>query len=87
MGVSHIDSKVPTFGVRTVIAIRAERRAALTVFVGFEDEQIKLLKGEPRVYRSSAGIERAFCEACGTSSQYRDARLPNNDEFSPGSIG
>ena len=56
--------------------------AALTVFVGFEDERIELLKGEPRIYKSSAGIERAFCQACGTSLWYRDARLPKTTYFS-----
>jgi PAT family beta-lactamase induction signal transducer AmpG len=55
--------------------------AALTVFVGFEDERIELLKGEPRIYKSSAGVERAFCQACGTSLWYRDARLPKTTYF------
>ncbi len=60
--------------------------AALTVFVGFEDERIELLKGEPRIYKSSAGIEQAFCQACGTSLWYRDARLPKTTYFLLGTL-
>ncbi len=55
--------------------------AALTVFVGFRDDQIQLVGREPRVFESSPGITRGFCDTCGTSLWYRDGKLQSETYF------
>jgi hypothetical protein len=40
------------------------------VWVGFPPEQVHFLKGEPRIYSSSEGVLRGYCEDCGTTLTY-----------------
>ncbi len=40
------------------------------VWVGFPPERVRFLSGSPRVYTSSEGVLRGFCETCGTSLTY-----------------
>ena len=40
------------------------------VWVGFAPERVRFLSGAPRVYTSSEGVLRGFCETCGTSLTY-----------------
>jgi hypothetical protein len=51
------------------------RRAAgahCVAWATFERARLRLLRGELREYRSSAGVLRGFCAVCGTSLTYRD---------------
>jgi hypothetical protein len=41
-----------------------------TAWVGFPADALRIEQGEPRSYSSSAGVERRFCGACGTSLFY-----------------
>jgi hypothetical protein len=46
------------------------------IFVGFEGAQkgvLRFTKGEPKYYKSSAWMERAFCSNCGSPLGVRDA--------------
>ncbi|MER8374301.1 GFA family protein [Mesorhizobium sp. M1406] len=49
----------------------------LTVWVGYQPEQFRLLKGTPKTYSRTRGVVRTFCPDCGTSIGYRDDGLPN----------
>lgn len=49
--------------------------APITAFVGFRKDQVDTLKGTAQVYDSSPGIQRRFCNRCGTPLSYDDARL------------
>jgi hypothetical protein len=40
------------------------------VWVGFLPERVRFLSGSPRVYASSEGVLRGFCENCGTTLTY-----------------
>lgn len=40
------------------------------VWVGFPPERVRYLSNAPRVYTSSEGVLRGFCETCGTSLTY-----------------
>ncbi len=40
------------------------------VWVGFPPERVRFLSGAPRIYASSEGVLRGFCESCGTSLTY-----------------
>lgn len=44
--------------------------AAFSTWVGFESERTKWAKGAPYFYASSEGVERGYCQACGTPLTY-----------------
>lgn len=48
--------------------------APVTAFIGLPHEAVTWGGAEPRVYRSSEGVERLFCGTCGTQMAYRTAR-------------
>lgn len=68
------------------------------VWVGFPPNNVRFLSGTPRIYNSSEGVLRGFCDNCGTTLSYgRDpafeaveptlyvaaATLDNPDAFPP----
>ncbi|MFW8593402.1 GFA family protein [Cribrihabitans neustonicus] len=52
--------------------------APVTAFFGLPHEAVNWGGTEPRIYRSSEGVERLFCGTCGTQMAYRTARDPVN---------
>lgn len=40
------------------------------VWVGFPPERVRFLAGSPRIFSSSEGVLRGYCESCGTSMTY-----------------
>ncbi len=44
--------------------------APVVLFVMFEKEQVRFIKGERKIYASSPGVGRAFCPDCGTPLSY-----------------
>ncbi len=44
--------------------------APAMVWTGFKRDQFKLLNGKPKLYESSPGVLRGFCERCGTTLTY-----------------
>ena len=46
---------------------RQHTGAPVVTLVVFKGGQVAFTKGSPRVYESSPGVERGFCERCGTS--------------------
>lgn len=55
---------------------RRSTGAPVSLLVGYEDGQVEVQSGNPRVYESSPGVRRSFCGDCGTSISYKDDRLP-----------
>jgi hypothetical protein len=49
-------------------------------YAGFEEAVVEL-SGELKIYRSSSGASRAFCEHCGTPIYYRSDRWPASFHF------
>ncbi len=45
---------------------RRHTGAPVVTFVAFEAQQVRFPKGERRIYVSSPGVARAFCDQCGT---------------------
>ena len=41
--------------------------APVVTFVAFSAERVRFTKGERRIYASSPGVGRAFCDQCGSS--------------------
>ena len=60
---------------------RRSTGAPVVVLLGFADEDVEILSGEAGTYRSSPGVERLFCPACGTPIAYRDAALPGETYY------
>jgi hypothetical protein len=44
----------------------------------FERRHFEVLSGRPRSYRSSAGVERTFCDNCGSALTYRTEQRPEH---------
>jgi hypothetical protein len=42
----------------------------------FAEDDVEIIEGTLAIYRSSPGVERGFCAACGTSLTYRRANRP-----------
>ncbi len=55
--------------------------APVTVFVGYKQDRVEITGDEPKIYGSSPGVRRAFCENCGTSLSYEDESLPDEIYF------
>jgi len=53
-----------------------------TVFAGFEDGEVEILKGTPKDYSSSEKVTRSFCENCGSPFSYR-YKESSNKHFIP----
>lgn len=55
---------------------RRSTGAPVSMLVGYRSEEVEFTGEEPEKYRSSEGVTRAFCGACGGSVSYEDERLP-----------
>ena len=47
----------------------------MTTYVGLADGNWRWLTGEPKVFRSSPGVERTFCDNCGTPLSFRSENM------------
>ncbi|MEZ5921998.1 MAG: GFA family protein [Parvularculaceae bacterium] len=50
--------------------------AAFSTWVGFRNEQVKWLAGEPAFYASSEGVKRGSCRKCGTPLTFQSEKWP-----------
>ena len=60
--------------------------APVTVFIGFDSQNILFTRVYPDIHRSEPMIQRLFCATCGTPIGYIDDRLPNETYFYAGSL-
>jgi hypothetical protein len=47
----------------------------MTTYVGVLDSQWRWTGKAPKVYKSSPGVERTFCENCGTPLSFRSQKM------------
>lgn len=47
----------------------------MTTYLGVPDTQWRWLSGEPKLFRSSPGVERTFCPDCGTPLSFRSENM------------
>ena len=47
----------------------------LTIWIGYEREQVQFVKGILKTFSKTAGVERSFCADCGSSIGYVDEGL------------
>ena len=55
--------------------------APYTTFVSVPDTQWRWTGAEPAIYRSTKGVERRFCAACGTPVSYKSETQPGEMHF------
>lgn len=55
---------------------RRSSGAPVSMLVGYRAEEVEYTGEQPRSYRSSEGVIRAFCGTCGGTISYEDERLP-----------
>jgi hypothetical protein len=55
--------------------------SAFASFIGLRDGTWRWTQGTPAIYRSSSGVERLFCPACGTPMAYRADRFPGETDL------
>jgi hypothetical protein len=54
-------------------------------WITFPREKFAFVKGRPAEYSSSEGVIRTFCQRCGTSLTYTNARWPQTIDVTTGS--
>jgi hypothetical protein len=54
---------------------RRQCSAPMTTYIGVEDAQWRWTGTAPRIYRSSPGVERRFCENCGAPVSFRSENM------------
>jgi len=54
---------------------RRQCSAPMTTYIGVRDERWRWTGTLPKIYRSSPGVERSFCETCGTPISFRSLRM------------
>ena len=64
---------------------RATGASAVT-YVGFNDVDVIFFKGNPKVFQSSDGINRGFCNDCGSPLTYQADQFPEYVQIHIGSF-
>jgi hypothetical protein len=54
---------------------RRQCSAPMTTYIGVPDTQWRWTGKAPKVYHSSPGVERTFCENCGTPLSFRSEKM------------
>lgn len=60
---------------------RRQCSAPMTTYVGVPDGQWRWTTREPRIFNSSPGVERRFCERCGSPISFRSQRMSGMMHF------
>lgn len=47
----------------------------MTTYIGVGEGRYRWLRGTPKIYNSSPGVERSFCETCGTPLSFRSQKM------------
>jgi hypothetical protein len=55
---------------------RRSSGGVMTTWVGYWEEAVAFVHGEPTSYASSPGVERLFCGRCGTPLTYAAEKYP-----------
>ena len=54
---------------------RASSGAPMVAWYAVQEDQLRLLSGEPALYEGTPGAQRQFCPRCGTGLFYRNAAM------------
>ena len=54
---------------------RRQCSAPMTTYIGVPDGQWRWTGDSPKIYHSSPGVERSFCDTCGTPLTFRSIRM------------
>ena len=54
---------------------RRNAGAPVMAWAGFSESNLKMTKGEPKIFKSSGATRRGFCADCGTGLFYRNADI------------
>lgn len=54
---------------------RRQCSAPMTTYIGVLDEHWRWTGAQPKLYRSSPGVERTFCGTCGSPISFRSQRM------------
>ncbi|MEM7533920.1 MAG: GFA family protein [Chloroflexota bacterium] len=57
------------------LSCRRNTGSAVATFVGFHPYQVTFTQGERRFYASSPGVQRGFCQDCGTPLSYETEKF------------
>jgi hypothetical protein len=60
---------------------RRHTASAVAVFAGFDERSVRFSREEPKVYESSSGVWRSFCNSCGSPISYRSRRFAGEVHF------
>ncbi len=55
---------------------RRNTGSAFATFVGYKQEQVRIVEGTRQSYASSPGVSRSFCGTCGTPLSYAAEHYP-----------
>src|SRR5258708_35845846 len=77
----------PVFSSICHCATGRRASAAPTVaWLTFDRGQVEVLSGDPRTYRSSQGVVRQFCGACGSQLSYESIESPTTIDITTASM-
>jgi len=54
---------------------RRQCSSPMTTYIGVLDSQWKWTGKRPKIFKSSPGVERSFCEACGSPISFRSRKM------------
>ena len=60
---------------------RRQCSAPMTTYIGVPDGSWRWLSEPPKLYRSSPGVERTFCDTCGTPMSFRSGKMSDVMHF------
>ena len=60
---------------------RRHSGAPANVFVSFENDAVAMTRGAVRKFSSSPGVERGFCDTCGSTLTCASSRLPSETHY------
>lgn len=65
---------------------RRASAAPTVAWLTFDRGQVEILSGRPRAYRSSQGVVRHFCGACGSQLSYENMASPTTIDITTASL-
>ena len=65
---------------------RRASAAPTVAWLTFDRGQVEMLSGNPRTYRSSQGVVRQFCGACGSQLAYENVTSPATIDITTASM-
>ena len=65
---------------------RRASAAPTVAWLTFDRGQVEILSGNPRTYRTSQGVARQFCGACGSQLSYETVESPTTIDITTASL-